>query len=780
MLKRPLSMMALGFLFGILVVITKSNWILLAAIGVGILVAAQIHKRQIKFTGFLGILAYILCFFLGAYRCQSEQEFMAEYASVLEDDMLITIQGELEEKEYKNEKYFYYLKNCYLVLPDTDSVHAQAAACNQMIAVVQEDTASIGKVLVMEGKINTFRASVNEGNFDEKSFYQSQKINFKLEEATIRAQYGTEDVFRESLFLLRQRIKKVYEICLPKETGGVLVQMTLGDKSLLNQEIKELYQKVGISHVLAISGLHISVIGMTIYKLFRKLFGSFVWSGIFAGSFMFAYGCMTGFGTSSIRAILMFLLTLTAQMLGRSYDSLSALSLSAIVLLWENPFLIFYAGFLFSFAAVIGVVLVGKIVIGTLDKKQKILQTFYGSFSLQLMTLPLTAYFYFEIPVYGMLINFLILPFMSILLFVGLVGGIIGLFWLKAAKWILVPCQFILMLYKWLAGIIECLPAAVWITGKPLLERIICYYLLLFIILFFISQKKKQRFFGLLGTCLLLFVFQLPKGGMEVDVLDVGQGDGIYLKTESGNHLFIDGGSSDVSGVGNYRILPFLKCKGVRKIDYWFVSHTDKDHISGLKEVLKEGYEIAYLVFAENMVRDESFEVLKDLADENQTNVIFMGYGDCLHLGEAELTCVFPYDEFVNTDKNAASLVLFYQEKEFTGLFTGDIGEKEEGWIAERFQGEDLTFYKAAHHGSKYSNSKELLKVLQPEIAVISYGVGNSYGHPHKETLQRLEEAGCEVWNTAECGQVTIKILENKATVSGFLGGEIKVYGIKR
>ena len=155
------------------------------------------------------------------------------------------------------------------------------------------------------------------------------------------------DKFREYLYRLKMRLKNVYDICMDKEYSGVIAKMVLGDQSLIEQEIKDLYQKTGISHILAISGLHISVIGMTIYKLLRKLFGSFVLSGLFAGILMFAYGCMTGFSPSSARAIIMFFLMLLAQMLGRSYDSLSALSLSAVLLLWKNPFLLGYAGFLF-------------------------------------------------------------------------------------------------------------------------------------------------------------------------------------------------------------------------------------------------------------------------------------------------------------------------------------------------------------------------------------------------------------------------------------------------
>ena len=769
--ERPLAIMVAGLVLGILVIATKNCWILVPAMGMIFLLTGQIKRDKRKAAAAFRLFLFLLCFVLGGYQYQKEQEFRAAYEFRLADGAKIVVQGELSEKEYKNEKYLYYLKNCYLVLSN------HLIPCNQIISETKQDIASIGEILIVEGKISAFHQARNEGNFDELSFYQSQKIDLKIVEITLKRKYGEPDLFRESLFLLRRKICAVYELCMSKETGGVLAMMVLGEKSLIDQEVKALYQKVGISHVLAISGLHISVIGMTLYKLLRKICGTFWLSGAAAGAFMLAYGCMTGFRPSSARAILMFLLMLSAQAVGRTYDSLSALSLAAFLLLWENPFLLSYAGFLFSFTAVIGVVLVGNIIVKTFDEKKehKIWKTFYTSFSIQLMTLPLTAYFYYEIPVYGILVNFLILPLVSVLLSVGIVGGAVGLVSLEMAKWVLVPCQWILLFYQELSAFVQKLPQSGLITGQLELSRMICYYVLLFVVLFAIAKAKKQRFFGAIGTVLLIYVLTLPQKEFELDVLDVGQGDGIYLRTESGQHLFFDGGSSDVSQVGIYRILPFLKCKGVREIDYWFVSHADKDHISGLQELLEAGYPIETLVFAESIPVDEAYEELLELAAGNQTEVVRMGYQDTLHMGDATLTCVFPYEGFISDDKNAASLVLLYEEAGFSGLLTGDIGEKEEKWIATEWEKKrrntaeevssenqqtaiELDFYKVAHHGSKYSNSEELLAVLQPEFAVVSCGENNRYGHPHAETLERLEKVGCEIWRTEESGQVMLKM----------------------
>lgn len=780
---RPLCLVILGFIAGILFS-AGYKWLLLPAFGIGILTAGRIRFEKSKIFAWGKLIVYLLSIGCGIYRWEAAQELKAIYEPILYDGMKVTLQGELEQKEYKNKKYLYYLKNCYLK-PESDSdtssiTGSRIVACNRIIAEMETDEVSIGRVLVLEGSVSVFQQARNEGNFDEISFYQSQNIGFKLKKTQIKKLYGRENVFCEALYQLKQKLKKVYTSCMPEDTSGVIAKMVLGDKSLMDQEINQLYQKVGISHILAISGLHISVIGMTIYKLFRWIFGSYVISGIAAGGMMFAYGCMTGFGPSSTRAILMFFLMLSAAMLGRTYDSLSALGFSALCLLWENPSLLWYAGFLFSYGAVLGAVLVGSVVTGSFEKKKKVRDAVYSGFCIQLVTVPLTAYFYYEIPVYGMFVNLLVLPLMSIVLGFALAGGFIGLLWLPAAKWLLVPCRVILGFYKMLSSFMQGLPGAALITGKPQSLKMIVFYIGVAVLVFLVKRRKQVRGFLYTGILLLAFVLYQPKTGMELHVLDVGQGDGIYLKTASGYDIFLDGGSSDVGSVGTYRILPFLKYKGIRKIDYWFVSHADKDHISGLQEILETGYPVEKLIFAENVIKDEAFEALMDIAKAAGTEIFYMGYLDRLHLGNAKLTCVFPYEAFVTDDKNAASLVLYYEEENFSALFTGDIGEEEEEWIANHSEAwmkadRGLDVYKAAHHGSRFSNTEALLRTLKPQIAVISCGVKNSYGHPHAEAVARMEEAGCEIWSTAECGQMKINILEMDLEISGLLGEEKRV-----
>jgi competence protein ComEC len=259
-------------------------------------------------------------------------------------------------------------------------------------------------------------------------------------------------------------------------------------------------------------------------------------------------------------------------------------------------------------------------------------------------------------------------------------------------------------------------------------------------------------------------VFLLPaRQTFEVDMLDVGQGDGIFFQSEEGVTCFVDGGSTTVSSVGTYRILPFLKYKGIRKIDYWFVSHTDEDHVSGLKEALEAGYQIKNLVFSETMKEDnEALEALCQLAEEQNCNLVFLSQGDKITTDTMTVTCYYPPKEAVFTGVNENCLVFLLTYQDFQMLFTGDIAAEQETWLLE--QGiftettADIDVLKVAHHGSKYSTGSEFLQQLSPRYGVISAGEGNSYGHPAADTLERLEEQNIITYCTMDTGRIRMTL----------------------
>lgn len=832
MLRRPFCRMATCFLLGILITaygeieFLPAVMLLIGAVftvtAVQRVLCARWGKGKPFFAGlwnWQSLLRVGLCvvlFALGGCRYQEEQRIKEAYQPVLSEGMQLFVQGKLTGKQVKNDQFIYELSTCVIRSCRNEHEQLEVIPCSQILVYSDSDAYSIGEILVLDGTIKLWKRAANEGNFDAKSYYETRKIDFAMTDINVRGVYGRENRIREGLWRFRLRLKEIYQKNMSEETCGVMTTMVLGDKGLLLEESKRLYQVGGLSHIMAISGLHISVVGVTLYRLLRNGGLGFGMAGAFAGVLMYGYAIMVGMGISVQRAMCMFLLQLLGAAIGRSYDTLNSLGIAALFLLWKNPYLLWDAGFQFSFAAIIGVAWVGRSTVFSKEGWERLGGQCYVSMAIQLTTLPLVMWYYYEVPLYALFMNLLLLPMMGMILGFGIAGGVCGIFWARIAGVLLLPCEIALQLQQWLCRICEKLPGAMWITGRPKLVQVVIYYIILLIGTLWMYRRKERRrrerekqkekvcgeaseimpracfsgkgrqatlqaVFGMVVVFGMVGMISLPiDRGFELDILDVGQGDGSFLRTEDGYTLFVDGGSSDVSKVGTYRILPFLKYKGAGKVDAWLVSHTDEDHISGLREILESGYRIEYLFFSSQVVKDEALSELLLLAEEAGTEVVYLSAGDVIQLGEATVRAVFPVQEMVGEDKNASSLVVWYEEGTFTGIFTGDIGSEQEeqmlsvlqdllgsskksGQRREKELSQEVLgvdFYKAAHHGSKYSNSPEILEVLKPRLAVISCGEHNRYGHPHEETIERLKEVKSEIKNTAESGEIMIKMKE--------------------
>lgn len=661
--------------------------------------------------------------------------------------------GTLGQKEQKEEKIYYYLKDNHL------KSKKGTFSCPKILVILDSDSYSIGETLFIKGKMKELKDPDNEGGYNERLYYQSLNIDGVIEEASVEKSLGDAGSFPESLYRLRKKLSKSYEKCMKDTHAKVMAAMTLGEKSGMDQELKTLYQKAGVSHFYSISGIHLSILGMTLYRLLRKKCTCRA-SAFFAGAGILCYGCLTGFGISQTRAVGMFLILLYGKCRGKSYDLLTALSVLASLMVWENPKILYHMGFLLSFGAVAGVLFAGEVkkncFSGSLPEPG---DTLLVSVCIQLVTVPILCNSFYEISVYAVLVNLFILPFMGILLCFGMAGMAAGCVSVNAGKILLFPCGLILWFFERISRFSIGLPSAVFITGKLSAGRILLWYG--GILFLFVLWKKKKYFLVRLSVCAafctLLLVCPFNRK-TEWDVLDVGQGDGICFMEKDGTTMFLDGGSSSVSKVGTYRILPFFKYHGIRQIDYWFLSHLDDDHISGMQEVAESGFPIHTLVLAEGVVRDDAWQELVDFAGKRDIPILYMKK-DAVLEGEKnwKITCLYPEDKNQETDRNNASMVLFYESGKIRGLFTGDLSKEQEQILAENYVFPRVDVLKASHHGSKFGTCEELLTVSSPKTAIISCGENNRYGHPGEETLKRLAEAGAAVFETRFAGQIKIR-----------------------
>jgi competence protein ComEC len=582
---------------------------------------------------------------------------------------------------------------------------------------------------------------------------------------------------------------------LSEKESGALIAMLLGEKYLLDEELKNLYQENGISHILAISGLHISLIGMFVFKLLRKLKVPLIPATIFAILFIYSYGILTNFSVSTNRSVVMMMILLLSTILGKTYDMLSATALSAFIILLHNPLQIFSAGFLLSFGAVLGIAVLIPCLKELFPAKPAIVNSIYLSISAQIITMPMVLTFFFQFPVYSLLINLLILPCTSALVLSAIFAGIAGIICLPLGVFCIGGTNYILKFHEWVCRIGSNLPGNLITPGKPDALQLFLYTA--FLLAFLWGVKRYKRRFLTLLPLMSVIVLLLPgdNPGLEITMIDVGQGDAIFLESASGTNYLIDGGSSDVSRVGTYRIQPFLLSQGVDHIDYAFVTHGDTDHISGLRELLAGNkIMIRRLVLPDTDYEDEALEELKSLAGERGVEILVMKRGDHLKEGDLLMTCLHPSPEYPATSKNAYSLVLSVTYGEFDMLFTGDLEKEGEELVTQLLQEQMIMFMnsdhsnvsggkhanellqpatdydvlKVAHHGSKNSTFEEFLHIIKPEYALISCGKDNSYGHPNVELLERLSQVESKVMITYENGAICIKTDGERMEIEGY------------
>ncbi len=766
-------------------------------------------KKRLKHATLLFAAA-----FSGAARMYVVSSEASWRLAGITDGQKAAIQGQVTNKKSKEMQNFagqtivqwtVYLTDSYLKTPQGIRPCGDVIVSGNLNGIEPV----IGNTIVVSGKIKLFSTARNDGNFDERAYYQNQGYSFRFytQDGTYRTADGQTDRLRESLYRLQQKLAQVYRQGMEQDTAGALGAMLLGEKAMLLQETKDLYQRSGIAHILAISGLHISILGAAVFGLLRKTGLPNIVAAAFSMSLLVLFSLMAGMGVSTVRAVAMFGIYLGAVCCGRAYDSVNGLAAAAAFILAGNPRALFLAGFQFSFAAVAGV-LFGKGLCQIFRPRLRLSEAMITSFGIQVLTLPLTAWYYFELPAYAMLLNLLVLPFMALVLAAGLAGGVLGALssigacnGIAAAgvlgtassivaylsKGLLGACSLLLTYFSKAGELFLKLPGAVYTIGKPHAWQMAGYALSLGVCIragymaWMRSKspsdmpgelRKKQKRAAIAGcmVSLALLFLRLPKHA-EVSILDVGQGDGIYIRTGDGMHVLIDGGSSDVSSVGVYRIAPFLRSQGVSAIDCWFVSHLDKDHTSGLWELLESGFTVRKVVFAQGVLRDGAFEALARSLSNRQVETAFLEKGDVLCTEKARFTCLGPESGQTGNDRNSRSLVLLYEEEGFRGFFPGDISKQEEEKIELPYPNVEgfTALYKAAHHGSNYSNSIEVIKKLNPLVCVVSCAQENDYGHPGKDAVRNMEENSQQVHYTMQEGRIRVHWHSGAVNIQGFL-----------
>lgn len=537
-----------------------------------------------------------------------------------------------------------------------------------------------GQICSVKGHFLELSPATNEGEFSLPSYYKGEGISGVFQAKTIELVRGESSPFAKELFTLKQSLGNRIDALFPEETAGFLKSLFLGERSGITLSEKSLYQSAGISHILAISGLHLSLLGGFFYRLLRKIKLSSLLSSLITSFFLFSYFLFTGSSHSAFRALFMLFLRFAAIQLGKGKDLLSQLSFALLFLLWLNPLSLYSIGMQCSFFTLFVFFLLeerpGKAV---RKKKEKALSKIckkhtlgfskhpslllkfpaylsklipcllstlphrlQGSFLFYLALLPLFSLTQFSFPLYAPLLNLLLLPLLPFFFLLGAVS--IFLSYLPEQDFLLLhllsfSSRFLLnLLFQIFHLFMEkslALPFSQILLGKMQALSVIFYFLFLYLLFFFPKAKSLSLLLSLGFLLSLPLYLPKPPKELEIAALDVGQGDGFVLR--KGALVFtIDNGSTSKNLFPEQIFFPYCKAKRIQHIDYALLTHCDRDHISGIQALLEKNPSISlsHLILPASALQDHRYDLLKRLAYNHGADVSYWQKGDELVFSE--------------------------------------------------------------------------------------------------------------------------------------------------
>lgn len=834
------------------------------------------------------------------------QDFLAETAGT---DEVLTLEGTVTEINAVSEGIRLSV-NSIILYTNEEQIGSLSSELN-LILTIESENFLPGDRIRVTGTYWPFEEAGNPGQFDSLGYYFARNTVGRITGPDVTLISAGNCSLSRILARFRRALRYSYMNILEEKAARTVSAISLGEKSFMEQEWKQLYQEGGIAHIISISGLHISMIGMCIYKLLRRLRLPFCIAALPAAAVVALYALMSGFGISAMRACLMFVIWLGAQIVGRKYDMLTAAAIAAALLLAGDGRAATQSSFLLSFGAILSIaLLVPRLTAANpfrlrpgvremlssaqgmqnASKREAAVQGDFpqkaplemlrqaaagiwaalcGGMGVWIGTLPVTLWFFYQTAPWSIFVNLLVIPLMSALMASALISGLVGLVSVPLGTFLAAPVYYLLGLFEGLCRIEQQLPCAVWVAGCPAIWKIAVYYALLTGAAALTGKtgknlpekqlekqpeklsgkpmdgtpgnpmrKRKRNSYKRMaertacGIWLITVIFGLclmacrPRSGLTAVSLDVGQGDGALLMLPDGTNCLIDGGSSSVSSLWEYRISQTLKYYGISRLDYIFLSHADSDHISGVQEYLEaylpgfagrniHGITLKNLVLpptadetdfeelssdAENIgaavLRMEAGSFIGTMAVEEDTPAGSSAVGSGISTGTSaagsgtsagtpaagpdtsmgmsaagwSFTCLAPSSDTLSGDKNEDSMVLLLQYGSFRMLFTGDLEGDAETAIAA--SGADLScdVLKVGHHGSKGASSEEFLAAVSPAFGIISCGKNNRYGHPAEAALERLRAANITLYTTMDCGAVIVRSDGSRYRISGFLG----------
>ena len=751
-LNRPLVYVALSFMIGII----GGNMFLsreyvspffIVALGCISILYCYMYKNNGLPLVFIGIFLGIILLFIHPTRID---------AHYFETGKQVKVKGRVYEIQNTLYGQYVILKNTTIC---TDKKNIRLNSLVQLNLSTTESITINDDIEIM-GIPEPIEGPMNPSDFDNKMYLKSRNVIAKVKVHQIISLQINSSWIEKLQDLLKQQI----EVLFQDKDQGIMRALLLGDDTLLESHTNEIYTISGMSHVLCISGFHISVITGFFLVIMGQLGVSYSLRYLVALIGIWIYAYLTGEGISTLRATWMMSFCIIGRLIWEEEDSWINLAIVSLILLIFKPYQLFSPGFQLSFLAVLGI-LVSQNLQKHL-KQEKRLKRWHKWIlpwlPIQLIiSLPL-AYHFYQVPFLSSFLNFVVIPLFSIIMISGWVCILIGLLGLPMAHLLAEGINHLLQVVSFIIELVLKIPLSTLCVGRPTLIGATIYILVIIFILYGIGgyiKNIKNYYYSCLILLVAMIGYKIMPQSLHVAFLYVGQGDGTVIITPQGRVIVIDGGKTGKGDVINR----YLRYKGKDHIDIMMLSHSDEDHIGGLIELASTSIPIKQVFISQ---ADDSKRLIEliELCSKKAIPIQKLGRGNEILMDGLNLAIIAPSFKIPLNDSNDNSLVCYLKYKSFSTLFTGDKSKECEIWVYDEIN--KVSVLKVSHHGSRTGTSNELLLKVNPLYAMISCGKDNLYGHPHGEVVNLLIENHITYHQTNISGAIWIETNGNEMKIN--------------
>ena len=624
---------------------------------------------------------------------------------------------------------------------------------------------SRGDQVSLYGVLKPPRRPGNPGEFDYPRYLSHSGIYYNL---SIKNSSNLQITARASgplswLDRFRASGESVFKETLPEQEAFILLGMLLGTREGIDEDQYDAFQKTGIIHLFSVSGLHVGFLLLLTGWIVSLLGLSKAKRFIIGTAVLLLYGTMIAWPVCVIRSIFMGILGLLAYYFGRKNDMMNALAIAGVFNLLIAPAALFTISFQLTFLAACGMIFIFPRLRKAFPCQGWGWDLIWLPISAELAVMPLIAYYFNILTPVSIITNILV----SYISGAAVILGFIALFLAPVipilAALFLYPAGFcvevILFIVKW----VQILPGGYIWVATPAVFFIVLYYAGVVSGLYALDSPPYSKWAYPSAVLLLLFIIVLlipagfyNRGMLEIDFIDVGQGDSILLKTPQGKFILLDGGGSTLYDVGKTTVLPYLHRRGIRSLSMIINSHPDNDHLQGLESVAEET-PIGIIAVPQTLLEAEEYQGLKQTAQRCDIPWTGLSAGQEIKLEEGlSIKVLHPGRDIHPEDNNNQSAVLRISYGNFSALLSGDIEKEAMQSLLEQGAITDTTIVKVPHHGSKGSLLPEFYQQINARYAIISVGKDNQFGHPNPATLAALEQANLKILRTDQNGAVII------------------------